>query len=102
MGLVLRELSKNYLRLNLGGRKLAVKIRLKRTGNRNNACWRVVVADSRSPRDGKHIEEVGYYNPTSEPTELKLKDDRIDYWLSVGAQPSEQVASLIKQAAKAK
>ena len=80
---------------------MAVKIRLKRTGNRNNPCWRVVVADSRSPRDGKHIEEVGYYNPTSTPAELSLKNDRIDYWLSVGAQPSEQVASLIKQAAKA-
>ncbi len=81
---------------------MSVKIRLKRTGTRNNACWRVVVADAKSPRDGRHIEEVGHYNPGQEPAELKLKQDRIDYWISVGAEPSEQVASLIKQAAKAK
>ncbi len=79
---------------------MTVRLRLKRTGSKNNLCWRVVVADSKSPRDGRHIEEVGYYNPTANPEELKLNDDRIQYWLSVGAQPSEQVASLIKRSSK--
>jgi small subunit ribosomal protein S16 len=79
---------------------LAVKLRLKRTGNKNNLCWRVIAADTRSPRDGRHIEEIGFYNPTQEPEELSLKMDRVDYWLSVGAQPSEQVRSLIKKAKK--
>lgn len=77
---------------------MAVKLRLKRTGNRNNACWRVVASDVKSPRDGRFIEEVGFYNPTKEPAELSLKEERVKYWLSVGAQPSEQVASLIKKA----
>jgi small subunit ribosomal protein S16 len=80
--------------------KLAVKLRLKRTGSKNNACWRIIAADSRAPRDGRHIEEIGYYNPTQDPEELSLKMDRIDYWLSVGAQASEQVMSLIKKAKK--
>lgn len=82
----------------LGGVTLAVKLRLKRTGTTNSACWRVVAADSKSPRDGKNIEELGFYNPTKEPAELKMNEERVKYWLSVGAQPSEQVASLIKQA----
>ena len=77
---------------------MAVRLRLKRTGTTNNPCWRIVAADARSPRDGKFIEEIGYYNPTTEPEELKLKEDRIHYWLSVGAQPTEQVLSLIKRA----
>ncbi len=79
---------------------MGVRIRLKRTGNRNHPCWRIVVADSKAPRDGKHIEEVGYYNPTSDPAELKINKERVDYWLSVGAQPSEQVASLLKKVSK--
>ena len=77
---------------------MAVKLRLKRTGARNSACWRVVAADTKFPRDGRCIEELGFYNPTKNPAELKLNDERIKYWLGVGAQPSEQVASLIKQA----
>lgn len=79
---------------------MAVKLRLKRTGNKNNLCWRVIATDTRAPRDGRHIEEIGFYNPTQEPQELSLKMDRVDYWLSVGAQPSEQVRSLIKKAKK--
>jgi small subunit ribosomal protein S16 len=80
---------------------LAVKLRLKRTGNKNNVCWRVIAADTRAPRDGRHIEELGHYNPSQNPEELQLNMERIDYWLSVGAQPSEQVSSLIKKAKKA-
>jgi len=74
---------------------LSVKIRLKRTGTTNCPCWRVVVADSRSPRDSRCIEEIGYYNPKSDPAELVMKQDRVQYWLGVGAQPSVQVKSLI-------
>ena len=77
---------------------MSVKLRLKRTGNKNNPCWRVIVADSKAPRDGRHIEEIGFYNPTITPSELKIDLERADYWISVGAQPSEQVASLIKRA----
>ncbi len=77
---------------------MAVKIRMKRTGNKNNVCWRVIAADSRSPRDGRHIEELGFYNPRKNPAELSLKMDRVDYWLNSGAQATEQVASLIKKA----
>lgn len=57
----------------------------------------MIVADSKSPRDGRHIEEVGYYNPTVDPAELRLKEDRIKYWLSVGAQPTNQVKSLLRR-----
>ncbi|MBU1863504.1 MAG: 30S ribosomal protein S16 [Candidatus Omnitrophica bacterium] len=76
---------------------MAVRLRLKRTGTTNKPCWRVIVADSKSPRDGRHIEEVGYYNPTVDPAELRLKEDRIKYWLSVGAQPTNQVKSLLRR-----
>lgn len=79
---------------------MAVKLRMKRTGNKNNVCWRVIAADARSPRDGKNIEELGFYNPRKEPAEIALKLDRVDYWLNSGAQPTEQVASLIKKARK--
>ncbi len=74
---------------------MAVKIRLKRFGKRNAACYRVVVADERSARDGKFIEEVGFYNPKSKEETVKL--DRIDYWLSVGAQASETVERIVKR-----
>ena len=79
---------------------MAVKIRLKKMGKRNNICWKVVVADSRSPRDGRNLEEIGHYLPTRQPAELKLDLARVDYWLGVGAQPSVQANSLIKQARK--
>ncbi len=76
---------------------MAVRLRLKRIGTKNNPCWRVVAADSRSPRDGRHIEELGFYNPTSDPAELDINEERIKYWLSVGAQPTQQVESLLKK-----
>jgi len=79
-----------------------VKIRLKRIGNKNRPVYRVVVADSRSPRDGKCIEEIGTYNPLNkDAVNYALKLDRVDYWLGVGAQPSDTVASFIKKARKA-
>lgn len=74
-----------------------VRIRLRRVGSRNQASYRVVVADKESPRDGRFLEIVGHYNPRTEPSTIVLKDDRIYYWLSVGAQPSESVESLFKQ-----
>jgi small subunit ribosomal protein S16 len=72
-----------------------VKIRLKRTGKKNAPCYRVVVADSRSPRDGKIIETVGLYDPCNSNESLKM--DRIDYWLSNGAQPTETAADIIRR-----
>jgi small subunit ribosomal protein S16 len=74
-----------------------VRIRLRRVGSRNQASYRVVVADRESPRDGKFLENVGHYNPRTEPSTIVLKDDRIFYWLSVGAQLSEAVEGLFKQ-----
>ena len=75
-----------------------VKIRLRRFGKRNTPVYRVVVADGRSPRDGRIIEEVGTYAPLLKNNNFKLKLDRVDYWLGVGAQPSDTVASFIKKA----
>ena len=75
-----------------------VRLRLARRGAKKRPFYRIVAADSRSPRDGRIIEQLGYYNPVSEPDELKVDLDRVDYWLSTGAQPSETVASLIKRA----
>jgi len=76
---------------------VAVKIRLKRLGTKNRPFWRIVVADSRSPRDGRFIEEVGFYDPKKNPIHFELKENRIAHWLSVGAQPSELVKSLLKR-----
>ena len=64
-----------------------VKIRLKRMGMKKMPFYRLVVTDSRNPRDGRFIEEVGYYNPLTEPVELKINEERAKYWLGVGAQP---------------
>jgi len=74
---------------------------MKRIGARNTPAFRIVVADSRSPRDGKCIEELGTYLPEKRGDNFTLKLDRADYWLSKGAQPSETVASFIKKAKKA-
>lgn len=74
---------------------------MKRTGAKNAPAYRVVVADSRSPRDGKFIEELGFYDPKLKGLNFKLKLDRAQYWISQGAQPSETVASLLKKAGKA-
>lgn len=80
---------------------MAVKIRLKRIGAKNDPAYRLVVADSRSPRDGRFIEEIGTYLPTRREQTFEVNLERANYWLSQGAQPSETVASLLKQAAKA-
>jgi len=80
---------------------MAVKIRLKRVGAKNAPYYRIVVADARSPRDGKFIEEIGSYAPLKKGDNYKLDLDRAKYWVSHGAQPSETVASFIKKLNKA-
>lgn len=77
---------------------MSVKIRMRRMGAKRKPFYRIVVADSRAPRDGRFIEEVGYYNPVSQPKELKLDEDKIFEWLKKGAQPSETVRSLLSGA----
>ncbi len=73
---------------------MAVKIRLKRMGSKQKPFYRVVVADSRNPRDGKVIEEVGYYNPITEPAEIKISEELAMKWLHQGAQPTDTVKNL--------
>ena len=80
---------------------MAVKIRLTRTGCKNRAAFRVVAADGRSPRDGKFLEILGWYDPTREGTNFKLELDRIEKWRSKGAQVSDTVRSLVKRSRKA-
>ena len=80
---------------------MAVKIRMKRVGAKNAPVFRIVVADSRSPRDGKFIEELGTYQPLKKGENFKMDLERAKYWLSKGAQPSDTVASFLKKANKA-
>ena len=75
---------------------MAVKIRLKRLGKIRAPYYRIVVADSRTKRDGRSIEEIGKYHPTEEPSFIEINSERAQYWLSVGAQPSPQVEALLK------
>ena len=75
---------------------MAVKIRLKRLGKIRAPYYRIVVADSRTKRDGRVIEEIGKYHPTEEPSFIEVKSDRALYWLGVGAQPSPQVEAILK------
>ncbi|MBC7959655.1 MAG: 30S ribosomal protein S16 [Vallitaleaceae bacterium] len=75
---------------------MAVKMRLKRLGVKKAPFYRIVVADSRAPRDGKFIEEVGYYDPTKEPMTLKVNEEIAKKWLANGAQPSDTVKKLLK------
>ncbi|MEY4397628.1 MAG: hypothetical protein RLZ53_204 [Actinomycetota bacterium] len=75
---------------------MAVKIRLKRLGKTRSPHYRIVVADSRTKRDGRAIEEIGRYVPTEHPSIIEVNSERAQYWLSVGAQPTEQVAALLK------
>jgi len=75
---------------------VAVKIRLKRLGKIRAPYYRIVVADSRTKRDGRVIEEIGLYHPTEEPSRIEVDSERAQYWLGVGAQPSEQVLVLLK------
>ncbi|WP_127793694.1 30S ribosomal protein S16 [Agromyces sp. LHK192] len=75
---------------------MAVKIRLKRLGKIRAPYYRIVVADSRTKRDGRVIEEIGKYHPTENPSFIEVKSDRAQYWLGVGAQPTEQVLAILK------
>ena len=74
-----------------------VKIRLKRMGMKKEPFYRVVVSDSRTPRDGRFIEEIGYYNPVEDPAVIKFDEERAKYWLGVGAQPTDTVRGLLKK-----
>lgn len=76
---------------------MAVKIRLKRMGAKKAPFYRIVVADSRYPRDGRFIEEIGYYDPTKEPSVLKVDDEKAKSWIANGAQPTDTVKSLLKK-----
>src|SRR5690554_8220937 len=76
---------------------MAVKIRLKRMGRKRSAFYRVVVADERKPRDGGVIEELGYYNPTTEPATVKINEEKALEWLNKGALPSDTVKSLFRK-----
>ena len=77
---------------------MAVRMRLTRVGSKKNPIYRVVVADSRSPRDGRFIEIVGRYNPQTDPSTIEFDEDKVKDWLGKGAQPSDAVARLIKVA----
>lgn len=74
-----------------------VKIRLKRMGAKKNPFYRLVVADSRYPRDGRFLEEIGYYNPGTNPSEVKIDAEKAKDWLSKGAQPTDTVRALLKK-----
>ena len=76
---------------------MAVKMRLRRMGAKKAPFYRVVVADERSPRDGKFIDEIGYYNPLTNPAEIKINAEKAEAWLKNGAQPTETVKSLLKK-----
>ncbi|MEI3541566.1 MAG: 30S ribosomal protein S16 [Acutalibacteraceae bacterium] len=76
---------------------MAVKIRLRRMGAKKTPFYRIVVADSRFPRDGRFIEELGYYNPLKDPIELKVNDEKVKNWIKNGAQPTDTVKSLFKK-----
>jgi len=77
---------------------LAVRIRLKRMGAKKKPFYRIVVADSRYPRDGRFIEEIGYYNPTTNPTTVEVNAEKAQEWLSKGARPSDTVKALFEKA----
>ncbi|MBR3424420.1 MAG: 30S ribosomal protein S16 [Clostridia bacterium] len=76
---------------------MAVKIRLRRTGKKKAPSYRIVVADSRYPRDGRFIEEVGFYDPMTEPATIKIDNEKVEKWIATGAQPTETVRSLINK-----
>ena len=79
---------------------MAVKIRLKRMGAKKNPFYRIVVADSRYPRDGRFIEEIGYYDPTKEPSVIKVDTEKAKKWMANGAQPTDTVKKLLDVAEK--
>ena len=74
-----------------------LKIRLRRMGAKKAPFYRIIVADSRAPRDGAFVEEIGYYNPTTEPAELKVNNERAAEWMKNGAQPTDTVRALLKK-----
>ena len=76
---------------------MAVKLRLKRMGAKKAPFYRVVVADSRAPRDGKFIEEIGYYNPMTDPADIKIDEEKAQKWLNNGAQPSDTVRNILSR-----
>ncbi len=76
---------------------MAVKIRLTRLGAKKTPFYRVIVADSRSPRDGRFIDDIGYYNPMTNPAEIKIDSEKANAWLAKGATPTETVKSLLKK-----
>ena len=75
---------------------MAVRIRLRRVGSNKNPIWRIVVADRRSPRDGRTIETIGHYNPQTEPSTIVIDEERFRHWVSRGAQPTNTVKQLVK------
>jgi small subunit ribosomal protein S16 len=75
---------------------MAVRIRLTRVGGRKDPIWRIVVADQRAPRDGRVIETIGHYNAQTEPSTIRVDEDRARHWLGHGAQPSDQVRKLLR------
>jgi small subunit ribosomal protein S16 len=77
--------------------QMSVKIRLKRMGQKKVPFYRVVVADSRSPRDGRFIEEIGTYNPVTQPAQININEERALHWLQIGAQPSDTVRNLFSK-----
>ena len=80
---------------------MAVKIRLSRYGAKKAPFYRIVASDSRSPRDGRFLELLGVYDPRREPPEIRMNEERVDHWISVGAKPSDTVRQLIKFAKRA-
>jgi small subunit ribosomal protein S16 len=79
---------------------MSVRVRLTRVGSKKNPIWRVVVADQRSPRDGRFIETIGHYNPQTEPSTIRIDEERLQHWLDRGAQPSGSVKQLVKAYSK--
>ena len=77
---------------------MAVKMRLKRIGAKKQPSYRVVIADCRSPRDGRFIEQIGFYNPLTNPVDIRIDAEKAQKWLACGAQPTETVKSLLKKA----
>jgi small subunit ribosomal protein S16 len=81
---------------------MSVRIRLKRTGTNRKPAYRVVVTDSRSPRDGRFIEEIGFYNPLTKPPQVRIDQEKVSAWMKKGAQPSDTVRHLLRRAAESK
>ena len=79
---------------------MAVRVRLTRVGGKKNPIWRVVVADGRSPRDGRFIETIGHYNPQTDPSTIRIDEERLQHWVARGAQPTNTVKQLVKAQAK--